>query len=88
MKRNTNVTKEDYYKGVTTIAKKPRACYTANEDLSGLKGEDFVKVMTRDACALVEIIYKVTSNEERAKPEPNDGEDIKAILMDMLLLEN
>ena len=83
-KRNT-VTPGDYFAGVRTIKDAVKACY---EDLPEMEDGKFVNIMTRDAIALVEMINRLTSDEERAKLGPEDWKEINAIRRDMMLLEN
>ena len=87
-KRNTKIELADYFEGVRTIKDKVKGCYYPDEDLSKMVDGQFVNMMTRDAIALVEMINRLTSDEERAKLGPDDWKEINAIRRDMMLLEN
>ena len=77
-----NKTLEAYLELLRTIKDDAKACY---QDLPEIDDEQFVNIMTRDGCVLVEVMNRLISDVERPKL---DWEEIDPILVEMMLLEN
>ena len=77
-----NKTLEAYLEVLRTIKDDAKACY---QGLPEIDDEQFVNIMTRDGCVLVEVMNRLISDVER----PNlDRAEIDPILVEMMLLEN